>query len=98
MVITRNDGDLTTRLNDIELSGAYSGGSYGGSGFVGSGPVRNPSGEELRATITLEGWFDPRPADTSAPSAFKGTYKLQTTRQSENDLACDVTRAFTATR
>jgi len=97
LVISRDDGDLTTRLHNMELTGSYFGGASSEVSMIGGGQVPSPT-FALYASVVLEGKFDPQPASTSASSVLKGRYKLSTTKNGENDLPCDVDRAFTATR
>jgi hypothetical protein len=96
LVISRDDGQLTIPLHDVEVEGSYFGQDSSYISLRGSRPLPTPMGHNL--IVSLEGRFDPQPETISEPSVLKGTYKIYTPKPSETDLPCDVTRAFTATR
>jgi hypothetical protein len=92
LVITRNEGELRSRLHDAELVGTYFGSFLPQMNLLGEATVRNAAGVSTKINIEIQGTFTTQPDTTSEPSVLTGRYVIH-----DYDK-CTVDRDFTATR
>jgi hypothetical protein len=98
LVISRDDAELSTRLNGLEVTGNYFGTDHPETKLRGDGTARTPSGATVPITVLIEATFEPQPDDTTQPSVLKGLYEVYRTDKEYDVTPCKGFRAFTATR